>query len=259
MRAPQITPGAVLKGILGLQLGIAGIMFGVDILDGVQDLSFRGPAAPPRLESPVSPGDQTRRYRPGDLPEGPRDRPYPPVTEMPARLMFDPLTADGEPVLRLTGEIAPGDGTRFADWLEAAAEPPAKVLLHSPGGSVNDALEIGAVLRTAGLNTEIAPGDICLSACPYVLMAGVERQVSAQGYVGVHQHYFGKNTVQPAFMAVDDIQRGQAQVMEYLDSMGIDPMVMRHGMATPPDDIYILVPEELERYRIVTGTGDDTG
>ena len=52
-------PGAVIKGILGLQLGMAGLMFGADLLGGWQGLSF-GPAAP-RLETPVRPGDQTRR------------------------------------------------------------------------------------------------------------------------------------------------------------------------------------------------------
>jgi hypothetical protein len=32
----------------------------------------------------------------------------------------------------------------------------------------------------------------------------------------------------------------------------LDPLVMRHALATPPDEIYILLPEELERYRFVS-------
>ncbi|NCO21565.1 MAG: hypothetical protein GW905_06080 [Rhodobacterales bacterium] len=245
-------PGAVIKGILGLQLGMAGLMFGADLLGGWQGLSF-GPAAP-RLETPVRPGDQTRRYRPGDRPPAPANRPFPAPVKMPERLMFEPVQRDGVAMVRITGTIAPGDGARFADWLSMAAQKPAVVVLNSPGGSVADALDIGRTLRAAGIDTTVTAGDICLSACPYILAGGVRRVVSDDGFVGVHQHYFGQNVVQPAFMAVEDIQRGQGQVMVYLNEMGVDPMLMRHALTTPPDEIYILLPEELARYRIVTGT-----
>jgi len=252
MRLGAVTPGAVIKGILGLQLGMAGLLFGADLLNGWQGLSF-APAAP-RIETPVRPGDQTRRYRPGDMPTGPANRPFPAPTDMPERLMFESLERNGVAVLRATGAIAPGDGARFAKWLDEAGTQPGLVLLNSPGGSVGDALEIGRTLRAAGIDTGLTAGDICLSACPYVLAGGVNRTVDAEAYVGVHQHYFDENMVQPAFMAVEDIQRGQGRVMAFLAEMGIDPLVMQHALVTPPDEIYILLPEELTLYRIVTGT-----
>jgi hypothetical protein len=40
--------------------------------------------------------------------------------------------------------------------------------------------------------------------------------------------------------------------MRYLDDMGVDPMALVHGLATPPKSIYLLSPEELEEYRFVT-------
>ena len=55
-------------------------------------------------------------------------------------------------------------------------------------------------------------------------------------------------------MAVEDIQRGQGEVMIYLEEMGIDPLVMSHALTTPSDEIYLLLPEELERYNFVTAT-----
>jgi hypothetical protein len=253
-RPRRLTPGATIKGILALQLVMAALMFGADMSAGLKGFSFAPPA--PRLDQPARPGDQTRRYRPGDLPAGPANRPFPAPSEMPDRLHFESLMHEGAAALRLIGQIAPGDAERFADRLAEAATSPALVLLNSPGGSVTDALAIGRSLRDAGLATALTPGDVCLSACPYILAAGVARGVPADAYVGVHQHYFGENTVQPAFMAVEDIQRGQGEVMEYLDEMGIDPLVMRHALVTPPDEIYILLPEELERYRIVTAAGD---
>ena len=42
--------------------------------------------------------------------------------------------------------------------------------------------------------------------------------------------------------------------MTYLDDMGIDPLVMRHALVTPPDEIYVLLPEELRAYNFVTPT-----
>ena len=73
--------------------------------------------------------------------------------------------------------------------------------------------------------------------------------IDATASVGVHQHYFGESSLLPAFVAVEDIQRGQGEVMGYLAEMGIDPLVMRHALATPPNEIYLLLPEELDRYK----------
>ena len=125
---------------------------------------------------------------------------------------------------------------------------PETLILQSPGGSVGDALELGRTIRALDIATEMRRGEICYSACPYILAAGATRMLEDGASVGVHQHYFGESTILPAFVAVENIQRGQADVMVYLDEMGIDPMVMTHALGTPPDEIYILLPEELARY-----------
>ena len=113
---------------------------------------------------------------------------------------------------------------------------------------MRDALVLGRALRQMGMTTALRSGDICYSACPYLLAAGTSRTIPEDASVGVHQHFFGENTLLPTFLAVEDIQRGQGEVMEYLDQMGIDPLVMRHALATPSDEIYLLLPEELESY-----------
>jgi hypothetical protein len=53
-------------------------------------------------------------------------------------------------------------------------------------------------------------------------------------------------------MAVEDIQRGQGEVMEYLSDMDIDPLIMRHALLTPPDEIYLLTPDEMQTYNLTT-------
>jgi len=234
--------------ILALQLGMAVVLAGGDLLRSLP--SLLSPARQPTLDTPVAPGDQTRRYRPADLParqvqDPARQTSLPDPGQMPSRLRFEAL----DQTLLITGTIAPGDAARFATYLSANPLPES-IRLHSPGGSVSDALAIGRAIRDTEAGTVMQTGDICLSACPYILAGGVTRTIADDAMVGVHQHYFGENTALPAFLAVSDIQRGQAQVMDHLDAMGIDVLVMRHAMATPPDDIYILLPEELERYQI---------
>ncbi len=247
-RFRNLTAAGAIKAILALQIGIAGLLFARDMALILPRLSL-APSAP-QLTQPVRPGDQTRRYDPRHVPARPSapGTDLPAAGDMPSRLLFEALDDNA---IRISGEIGPGDATRFSDWMEGR-DAPVRVQLHSAGGSVTDALDIGRAIRTAGSGTEIAKGDVCLSACPYMLAGGVERSVDPQGFVGVHQHYFGENIALPAFLAVEDIQRGQAEVMGYLDEMGIDPLLMRHALATPPDDIYILLPEQLMQYRLST-------
>lgn len=240
----QLTAATAIRGVLVIQVAIAAILFGRDMASVIPNLSLAPNA--PKLTKPVAPGDQRRRYDPRQVPQRPGTD-LPDTGDMPSRLLFE--TTDD--VLRLSGAIAPGDADRLDKWLEDN-EMPTRVSLHSTGGSVTDALAIGERLRLEEAMTEIAQGDVCLSACPYMLAAGIERRVHVDGFVGVHQHYFGESEMLPAFLAVDNIQRGQAEVVDYLDKMGIDLRLMRHSLATPPDEIYILVAEELTDYKLAT-------
>ena len=239
--APKRNPVArVLIGVLGFQLLLGGLLFVGDLQNGFS-LPRMGPKAP-SLSEPVRPGDQTRRFSPNRAVPGSRE-------PLPERLTLTVVSA-GAAVL-LEGEIAGGDATRILKQINELREAPTRAILNSPGGSVQDALELGRALRLAGMETEMREGDICYSACPYLLAAGVTRTVPEEAIVGVHQHYFGESTLLPAFAAVEDIQRGQGQVMRYLDQMGIDPLVMQHALVTPPDEIYVLLPEELQRYKFI--------
>ncbi|MCZ4352428.1 ATP-dependent Clp protease proteolytic subunit [Roseovarius aestuarii] len=240
----------VLYAVLGLQLGIAVFLGGRDIWATLPHLSR--PSSQPQLTSPIAPGDQTRRYAPRDTPleqtrPGAPQRPYQSTGDMPSRLEF--LRAGD--VLRVTGTIEDGDSVRFSKALEAE-EGINALRLNSPGGSVRDALDIGRAIRAAELDTVMGAVDVCFSACPYILAGGRERRVHPDAQVGVHQHYFGAKTVLPAFLAVESIQRGQGEVMTFLDDMGVDTLIMQHALSTPPDEIYILLQDELLSYRMAT-------
>ncbi|WP_299724681.1 hypothetical protein [uncultured Tateyamaria sp.] len=234
----------VLMGILIFQLGLGGLLV-IGDMQGLRLPSF-GPDAP-RLTEPVRPGDQRRTFRPD------RDRPVVQPArdpgELPDRLVLS--VSDGT-TYRLEGGIRAGDAERLIGLLEAADPAPETLILQSPGGSVGDALTLGRHIRAQGIDTQMLAGEFCYSACPYLLAAGTKRDISNDASVGVHQHYFGENTFLPAAFAVEDIQRGQGEVMTYLDEMGIDPLVMQHALSTPPDEIYVLLPDELEKYNFLT-------
>jgi len=242
---PKRNPiGRVLIWVLFFQIALAGLLFWGDLRDGLRLPGF-GPRAP-QLTEPVRPGDQTRRFNPDRAPPGGRPMPS---TPLPDRLTL--TVVEGGKRALLEGGIVPGDAERIEKQLAELAPKPEGVILNSPGGSVQDALMLGRYLRSADLTTALRSGDICYSACPYLLAAGTSRTIPDDASVGVHQHYFGESTLLPAFVAVNDIQRGQGEVMTYLDRMGIDPLVMQHALVTPPSEIYVLLPEELARYGFI--------
>ncbi|ARE42432.1 putative periplasmic protein (plasmid) [Rhodovulum sp. P5] len=226
--------------VLGVQACIAALLVAMDLFSALPKPGFP--------TSPGPTGPSVRPYTPDRhpaSPDAPRGRP-----------MADRLTFDGTGArLHLTGKIAPGDAERLMLELSRREHEgtPVRVLdLDSTGGSVHDALAIGRALRAGEIDTEVVDGAICFSACPYIFAGGVARRVEAGGRLGVHQHYFGENTFLPAFMAVKDIQRGQADVMAHLRAMGVDPALMEPAMRTPPEEIYVLDRQELTEFRLVT-------
>lgn len=237
---------STLRLILWLQLVIAGVLVALDIGPALPQLL--APTRAPELTQPVAPGDQVRRF--DDRPS--RDAlPFDIPSDMPSRLTFETRDIDGVRAMLVTGSIRDGDAARFQQEAELLSGIEA-VALHSPGGSVRDAIEIGKSVRAREWDTLMTPGTVCLSACPYIFVSGVARTAQENTAIGVHQHYFGENTMAPAFLAVESVQAGQGEVMAHLIEMGVDPAMMQPALITPPDEIYVFLPEELSTLKIIT-------
>jgi hypothetical protein len=210
---------------------------------------------------PVRPGDQTRRYTPDavparvDGPSRPGERPLALPRDM-ERLAFDMVdNPTFGRVLLISGAIHQGDSDRFETFLDGdavRASPPDIVALHSPGGRPVEAMRIGRILRARALDVLISPGAACLSACPLMLFGGVDRIVSREGWVGLHQAYFDEGFTVSPVAAVAQIQSLQAAVMDFTVEMGVDGAVHVHALKTPPDQIYYLVGMELTEHRVAT-------
>lgn len=126
--------------------------------------------------------------------------------------------------ISLEGPIGPGSLARFTSVLRTLGDRKLPVLINSPGGSVNDAMAIGRLIRARHLDVAVSktvltscPGDrtacetpsprgvitgapvtnlsVCASACSFVLAAGTRRFVAMHTYVGVHQFRTFRNMV----------------------------------------------------------------
>ena len=84
-----------------------------------------------------------------------------------------------------SGGLRSGDAKRFAAFLGAQSAKVHTVLLHSPGGSLGEGFQIGRVIRKNGLATKVGPGDLCASACVFMLAGGVVRDALPASKVGV--------------------------------------------------------------------------
>ncbi|WP_265499517.1 COG3904 family protein [Paracoccus beibuensis] len=235
------SPQRAIRAVLVSQVLMAGAIVGLDVV--------RAPGGEaPGLYAPPAQGPSVRPYRPDLRPTDPTRPGAPAMRPMPEELEF----SEADDRIQIVGQIAPGDADRFAAWMDRVRPQARLVALDSSGGSVADAVAIGRTIRAAGFATQVGDGAVCLSACPYIFAGGVDRQVERGGVVGVHQHYFGQNTVLPAFLAVGDLQRAQAGVMDYLVEMDVDLRLMTHALRTPPSDINILTPELMTELNLTT-------
>ena len=172
-----------------------------------------------------------------------------------AAMAFD-LVGDGR--LMAVGTIRPGTAKAFAAEIAKRGGYVKTVVLHSPGGSVGDALEMGRLIRQKNFSTEVENGGYCASSCPLVFAGGVERRAGDGAAIGVHQvTTFAINGVAPtADKGMDSVQRVAAECQKYLLEMGIDPLVWVHAMETPKDELFYFKSDELVRLKLATGKAD---
>lgn len=211
------------------------------------------------LRRPI-PGDQRRPYLPRTAPVGPdRGAPTLPGRDGPVEgeAMGRPMDFVREPGtarISAVGRIDPGTAGLFADYLAGEGEGAGTLYLHSPGGSVADAIAMSRAVREAGIDTVVPDDGYCASACPLLFSGGVAREVGENAWVGVHQVY---SVDTPALTrdvdrSISDIQATSADAQDLLVEMGVDPRLWIHAMRTPPAELYVLTPDEMEELGLVT-------
>jgi hypothetical protein len=192
--------------------------------------------------------------RPEIDPANPAYRPLETITT-PRDVLSAPLEIEllSGGVLKLTGTISLGSSVAFAQEVEARGGYIETIRLNSPGGSVEDALAIAALVREKGYATVVEDGALCASSCPLILASGSTREVAPKGSVGVHQIYAGAEDAQrigPA-QAMSDAQIVTARIARHFETMGVSPSLWLHALETPPDRLYYLTREQMLDYGLI--------
>ena len=204
------------------------------------------------------PGDQTRPYLPRTMPLGPdRGRPDLPGYRGPldGPAMSQPMEfavlADGR--ASAVGTSDPGSATRFEEFLADNDKQIGELTLHSPGGSVADALSISRAIRAAGISTRVSSNGYCASSCPLLLAGGLYRSAGENAYIGVHQVYAAPTANGTLQRGMADAQTVSALCQQLLVDMGVDLKVWVRAIETPAAQLYLFTPDELSRYGLANG------
>jgi len=135
------------------------------------------------------------------------------------------------------------------------------LMLHSSGGNLMAALELGRQIRAAGYNTSVGrsipledvtdvfqyPKASCFSACTYAFLGGVTRSFSDADEFGVHR--FG---VTVGEISGDDAQVISAVLARYVAEMGVDPSFLQvASLAAFETDISILSVDIAKHLRVI--------
>jgi hypothetical protein len=186
--------------------------------------------------------------------------------------------------LSAEGRIMLGTANGFAEAVQKLNGRRLPILIHSPGGSVSDALAMGELIRAKGLAVAVArtlivncrenapkcpdgPGSAitggasCASACVLVFAGGVERLVGPVPLIGVHQI----TTLVKETEGVEHLtsmrkfyeQPGiDAVVRAYLTAMGVGDPVMALMRKTPAASVRWLSLADLKASRLATSALD---
>ncbi|MGB5831368.1 MAG: hypothetical protein WBG92_05185 [Thiohalocapsa sp.] len=129
----------------------------------------------------------------------------------------------------VNGEI--GDGFADAVITRLRRDKAVGLLINSPGGSLFEARRLGRYLRANGLRVGV--DGLCTSACVDVFAGGIERYVTGDAKLGIHQSKVPKH--------LSSHEGGQLSVVAaalYLREMGIDDGVALAAAAVPNNSMY---------------------
>jgi hypothetical protein len=123
-----------------------------------------------------------------------------------------------------------------------AAAPGVRVIrLESPGGHLQPALQVAAIIRERGLDTYV--GRFCASACTLPFLAGRQRWLAPNARLGFHQAWA------PGFPPAE----ANALLRASYERFGLKNQIIAHALQTPPSALWVPPPEMLATAGLTTG------
>ncbi len=175
---------------------------------------------------------------------------------------------DSNKVLLLQGGFDPGDSLKFADFMRRAGRVD-EVWFDSPGGLVDEGLEIGRKIRSLGLATRIPKNAKCASICAFAFLGGVIRYIEPGGRFGLHMFTISGNVElleevteliktygpQGAAEIISQIEQESAlaakEQADYLIEMSVSLRLLFPNYMTSHSDIAWLTRQELVSYNVL--------
>jgi hypothetical protein len=144
----------------------------------------------------------------------------------------------------ISGPITRDDYYRFAAHArELAGASKVYVRLSSSGGEVNDAMTIGASIKSRGWNTVVL--TTCTSACALIWLAGKQRFLAAVARVGFHRATTEDGGKLPDHLRPDNPD-ADANVMAYLKRLELPEAVILFATEAPPTSMNWLTEHNLK-------------
>jgi len=195
-----------------------------------------------------------------------------------------------QPAIFADGDFTTETPAAFRSFLARSGQPTRDrtVYFNSLGGDLSAGMEVGRILRRMELNTGVArnsrdpaqanlidldfnsrvyPGH-CVSACSLAFLGGVKREVKPGSIYAVHQvsmNCIDKRKALSQFPwvpmphvnycpdldeALTMLQVANGVVVEYVRSMGVDPIFITEMSRAGPEAINALPEDKLKEYRI---------
>ncbi len=151
-----------------------------------------------------------------------------------AEIKLVDLGFDGVKSIWIRGTLEKGDANNFEQISENVSH--ALVLLEGPGGRIEEALAMGAAIRSKGYATYVAPDMHCYSACAVIWVSGARRRMSEKSKIGFHAVYVkGEDGPRETGM-------GNAELGSFLTHLGLPVEAIRFITLAAPNEMTLLTP-----------------
>jgi len=223
-------------------------------------------------------------------------RPKPVVTPAPPMVFY---VAKGAPDacgrgcdswIVLEGQVDASAAPRFKKFLQRIGNRNLPLYFHSPGGNLDQALAMGAMLRERHAVARVARtvvrecgfeaqdsevclklkqsgrelhGDLwtrgatCNSACPYLMLGATTREIAADALLAVHSakvivHFRGgvPTPEMKAAATVRGIERADRMLSSYFVKMGADLGLLELARSIKFESMHVLTREQIVRFGI---------
>jgi len=220
----------------------------------------------------------------------PADAPAPPVMFYVVRGAPDSCGLGCDRWIAVEGQIDRDAAGRFKKFIKQLKDRKLPLYFSSPGGNLEQAIFIGNMLRELSATARVArtivkdcgfeaqTSDVCLklkrsgrelaadlstrnaqcnSACPYLMLGAVTREVAPDAVLGVHSprvvlRYSGGQPTREMLAAATQrgVERADRLLSNYVVRMGIEGELLDVARAIKFEDMHVLTRDEMFRFGI---------